>query len=75
MFCLFSGIQRTFDLTALRLVGGVSLVTLLLTGAAAAQGAINPVQTFLWGGNVVYASALLGWLVSDAYLVESGRLK
>lgn len=75
LYCLFGGIQRTFDLTASRLIVGVGLVTLLLTGASAAHGTIDPLQTFLWGGNLVYMGTLLGWLVTDAYLEESGRVK
>ncbi len=70
-----AGWSRTNDISATRLITGVGLVTLVLTGASAAQGAIDPLQTFLWGGNLVYGGAILGWIVSDAYLEETGRVK
>jgi hypothetical protein len=75
VYGLVSGWSRTNDLSATRLVTGVGLVTLVLTGASAAQGTLDPLQTFLWGGNLVYGGAILGWIVSDAYLEETGRVK
>ncbi len=75
MHCVIGISHRKFDLTITRILGGAALITLLLSGASAAQGQIDYLQTFLWGGNVVFAGVWLGWLASDAYQEETGRLK
>lgn len=73
--CFLGITHRNFDLSTTRIVGGAALITLLLSGASAAQGQIDYLQTFFWGGNLVFGGALLGWLGGDAYLEETGRLK
>ena len=72
---IFGISHRNFDLTTTRILGGTTLITLLLSGASAAQGKIDYLQTFLWGGNIAFAGVLLGWLAADAYQEETGRLK
>lgn len=75
VYVIFSGLQNTFHSAANHLLTGVGLVVMVLSGAAAAQGQIDPLQTFLWSGSVVYCCALIGWLGADSYLESTGRLK
>ncbi len=60
---------RAFNFSTTRLMLGVGAVTLLLTLASVPSTAIQPSQTFLWGGNLVYVGALVGWMAADALRV------
>ncbi len=57
---------RAFNFSTTRLMLGVSATTLVLTLASIPSKAIQPSQTFLWGGNLVYLGGLVGWMVVDA---------
>lgn len=62
--------QDAFNSSLSRLLAACALVTLILALASSASPLIAPFQTVLWGGNVVYAGALSGWMVADALLRE-----
>jgi hypothetical protein len=49
-----------------RLIGGVIIAVLLMTGAAWQVSGAAGAQTLLWGGNVLYLSAAVGWFVADS---------
>ncbi len=65
---LFLGLaQRAFNYSTSRVVGAVMIWTLLFSACAFASYSTNALQVLLWGGNVVYAGSLLGWMVADAF--------
>ncbi len=44
--------------------------------AASISPAIRPSQVLVWGGNIAYFGALVGWMVSDAFQgLRSGAIK
>lgn len=49
-----------------RLIGAVALMTVTYALASGISTHISAVQTLLWGGNLIYMAALLGWAVADA---------
>lgn len=57
---------RTFNFSTTRLMCGVGAVTVLLALASLPARGIHASQTFLWGGNLVYAGGLAGWMIADA---------
>jgi curved DNA-binding protein CbpA len=62
---VFVGItQDSFHPATSRLVAGVALVTGSLAVAGATQG-ISSLQVLIWGGNLCYVGALLGWITAD----------
>lgn len=58
--------QGAFNASLSRVVASVAGLVLLFTCAAGLGGAIGPMQVLVWGGNLAYLFALLGWAVSDA---------
>jgi tetratricopeptide (TPR) repeat protein len=62
--------QRAANFSTTRMLLGVSTVVLLLTIAGSVSPVIRPSQVFLWGGNVAYLGALVGWMVTDAFRGE-----
>jgi hypothetical protein len=46
---------------------GVIVTVLLFTVASGMSMSIKPAQVLLWGGNLAYFGALIGWMVSDAF--------
>lgn len=65
---IFVGIsQNTFNVSTSRLLSGVAAVCLLLSLACGISAGISPLQTMLWGGNIIYAGAIVGWLTTDAF--------
>lgn len=65
---LFIGLgQRAFNYSTSRVVGSVAALTLLMAACAAPSYAINAWQVLIWGGNVAYLGAALGWMVADAF--------
>jgi len=60
--------QRAFNFSTTRLVLAAAATTFILSiSAGVSPKEIDQVQVLLWGGNVVYASALLGWMVADSF--------
>jgi len=59
--------QQAFNYSTSRVVGSVAALTLLLAACAAPSYAINAWQVLIWGGNLAYLGALLGWMVADAF--------
>lgn len=57
--------QNAFNRSTSVMVMGVGAVVMLFSVCSIMNGGIEPSQTLLWGGNLAYASALLGWFVSD----------
>lgn len=65
---LFIGFaQRAFNYSTSRVVGGVAFLTILFSVCAFANYAMDATQVLAWGGNVIYAGSLLGWMVADAF--------
>jgi curved DNA-binding protein CbpA len=58
--------QRAFSYSTTRLLTGVALATFVMT-LASSFGTPDPVDVVLWGGNVTYLGALMGWMVADAF--------
>lgn len=69
LFGVLGVVQKTFQLSATRLLAGVGGTTLLLTGASmlSPRTGIHPGQVVLWGGNLVYIGSICGWMVADAF--------
>ena len=59
--------QQSFQYSASRLVTAVAMATVIFGICAISSPSLNPIQTVLWGGNLIYLSALAGWMVSDAF--------
>ncbi len=57
--------QDGFNKSYSRIYSAVSATVLLDCLAIAATGNGSVLQTLLWGGNLTYASALVGWIVAD----------
>lgn len=58
--------QDGFNRSYSRIYTSVAATILLFCLSIAASGNGSILQTLLWGGNVVYACAMLGWIVTDA---------
>ena len=65
MYILIALGLRAFNFSTTRLMLGVSAAVLLLA-IACIPSQINPIQTLLWGGNVVYVGGLVGWMATDS---------
>ncbi len=59
-------VRRSIGYSLIRVLTVVGLVVAVLT-LSSAVNEINPLQTLLWSGGVVYAGSLCGWMVSDAF--------
>jgi len=66
VYVFIGALQNVFNLSSSRLLLVVGIVTTMFACASAVNGQIDFLQTMLWGGNVVYLSAILGWAVVDA---------
>ena len=56
---------RAFNYSTTRLMSTVSVVTIFLT-LACIPTHIHPLETFFWGGNLVYVGGLVGWMATDS---------
>lgn len=70
LYVLIGMSQQTFNRSTSMIVSCVAAVTSLFALSSAVTHQIAPMQTFLWGGNVVYLGVLGGWLVADAFREE-----
>jgi curved DNA-binding protein CbpA len=67
LFYVFVGAtQQAFNASMSRLIGGVFFAVMVFTVAAYNLNSEAATQTFLWGGNVLYIAAAVGWFVSDS---------
>ncbi|HWP32084.1 MAG TPA: J domain-containing protein [Fimbriimonadales bacterium] len=67
LYLLLGFVQRSYTFSVSRLVSGVAILTLIYAFTAAFSPTLQPMQTLLWGGNVIYLGALCGWAVADAF--------
>lgn len=67
IYSVGGSINKAFHQSTTRFIVGVGLCTLLATGAASVTKDIDPLQTFLWGGNIIYLAGLGGWLIADTF--------
>jgi hypothetical protein len=65
-YVLVGATQQAFNASMSRLIAGVTFALLFLTVAAWQLNSEAGMQTFLWGGNVLYLSAAVGWFVADS---------
>ncbi|MCB8932067.1 MAG: J domain-containing protein [Fimbriimonadaceae bacterium] len=66
MYVAIGQSQNAYQYSTSRLVGGTAMATVLLALAAAMGEHVDPLQTLLWGGNLVYLGAVSGWMVADS---------
>lgn len=66
LFLVVSSAQRVFDSSTTRLLASVGGVVAFLSLSALVSRQLDPLQVFLWGGNVSYVGAVCGWMVADA---------
>ena len=67
LYLLVGTFQRAFNFSTTRVVLGVAVATLLLTLGAGLSQVLAAGQVLIWGGNLVYVGALVGWMVADAF--------
>lgn len=65
LYMVVGATQDAFNESTSRFLAGVAGVTAVLALAASATQAIDSAQVALWGGNVVYLGAVVGWMVAD----------
>lgn len=58
--------HRTLNVSMNRLLGATAGALVLATLAATVSPSLNPLQVFLWGGNLVYLGGVCGWMTADA---------
>ncbi len=58
--------QNAFNASMSRLMGGVFGALMVFTVAAWNLNSEAALQTFVWGGNVLYIAAAVGWFVADS---------
>ncbi|MGV3618462.1 MAG: J domain-containing protein [Fimbriimonas sp.] len=67
LYLLIGTFQKAFNFSTTRLILGVAGATLLLALGAGRSPVLSAGQVALWGGNLVYVGALVGWMVADAF--------
>lgn len=67
LYLLLGAFQRAFNFSTTRIVAGVAGCTALLALGAGLSPVLSAPQIALWGGNLVYLGALVGWMVADAF--------
>ncbi len=65
VYIFIGAMENVFNLSSSRLLAVVAGVTILFASAGAVNGEIDFVQVALWGGNVIYLGAVLGWAAAD----------
>jgi curved DNA-binding protein CbpA len=58
--------QQAFNASMSRLMAAVAVALLVFTLSAWQVSGEAATQTFLWGGNVLYVGAAVGWFVADS---------
>jgi curved DNA-binding protein CbpA len=67
LYLFIGASQRTMNVSTSRAVGLSAVALLAMTAACFISQRIDPLQTLLWGGNLVYLGTLCGWMVADAF--------
>lgn len=68
LYAVVSLAQRGYTYSHLRFVVAIAVTTLIMVGAAAMSVAkFDPMQVFLWGGNIAYLGGICGWMVADSF--------
>ena len=67
LYLLVGSTQRAFNASTSRILGGVSLIALLMAVASGISSEIAPLQTLLWSGNIAYVGVICGWMTADAF--------
>ena len=62
-YVIVGSYQRAMNESLLRLMGSVAAVVTLFGLAGFTRSTPMLLETFLWGGNVVYVTGVLGWFV------------
>lgn len=65
-YILVGATQNAFNASMSRLLAAVTLAVIVFSLAAYNLGSLAGSQTFLWGGNLVYPAAAVGWFVADS---------
>ena len=67
LYLLIGLTQGSFNFSTTRVVISVGAATTLLALACYFGQIIDPIQSFLWGGNICYIGSLCGWMVADSF--------
>ena len=68
LYAVVSLAQRGYTYSHLRFMIAIAATTLVMVGAAALSVArFDPIQVFLWGGNITYLGGICGWMVADSF--------
>jgi curved DNA-binding protein CbpA len=66
LYLMLGIFSRGHNLSMTRLMGSIAAVVFVATLATGFSGA-EPQSVLLWGGNLAFVGALLGWLAADAF--------
>lgn len=66
LYLLVGATQQAFSASLSRIMGGVAAVVGLLSLASWRHGDALALQTLVWGGNLAYAGAMMGWAAADS---------
>lgn len=58
--------ERSYSQSINRLFAAVGVAVAVMAGACFGADRIDPLQTAIWGGNLIYVGAICGWLVADS---------
>lgn len=67
MYMVLGIVQSAYNFSTSRIVAAVAAGTVVIALAAALSNHLDGLQTFCWGGNVMYVGALCGWMVADSF--------
>ena len=70
-YLLVGATQNAFNASLSRLMGAVFAALIVFTFAAWNLSGATAFQTFVWGGNLLYISAAVGWFVADSLKRQS----
>lgn len=71
-YLVVGSVQRAMNESLLRMMGAVAAVVGLFGLAGFTRSTPMLWETLLWGGNLVYLAAIVGWFVADALKPRSG---
>lgn len=67
LYVFIGASQQTMNVSTSRAVGLSAVALIAMSASCLISGRIDPVQTLLWGGNLIYLGTLCGWMVADAF--------
>lgn len=65
LYGLIAAMQDSFNRSTSRVIAMSALITVFFALISAVTPSISGWQVIIWGGNLVYVSALCGWMVTD----------